>query len=133
MQKNQISQVKEFSGFLCIRRCKSLGSLKSFLSYASQLSGASVLSISHSEILSAHLRAWLQPEGCLISQVFSFLNAHRAQIFTFGGLEWLLTLTSLLTDMAGNMPFLGPSSWSEIRPIFGRHFMTNFVPWCWET
>ena len=98
--------MKEVSGFLYIGRCKSLGSRKPFLSYASQLSGASVLSISHSEILSAHLRAWLQPEGCLISQVFSFLNAHRAQIFTFGGLEWLLTLTSLLTDMAGNTPFL---------------------------
>ena len=28
---NQISQVKEFSAFLCMGRCKSLGSLKSFL------------------------------------------------------------------------------------------------------
>ena len=29
--KNQISQVKEFSAFLCIERCKRLDSLKSFL------------------------------------------------------------------------------------------------------
>ena len=40
-KKNQISQVEEFSGFLCMRRCKRLGSLKLFLSHASQLSGAS--------------------------------------------------------------------------------------------
>ena len=33
--------MKESSALLCMGRCKSLGSLKSFLSYASQLSGAS--------------------------------------------------------------------------------------------
>ena len=43
IKENQISQVKEFSAFLCMRRCKSLGSLKSFLCYAPQLSGASIL------------------------------------------------------------------------------------------
>ena len=31
IKENQISQVKEFSAFLCMGRCKSLGSLKSFL------------------------------------------------------------------------------------------------------
>ena len=35
--------MKEFSIFLFMGRCKSLGSLKSFLSYASQLSGTSFL------------------------------------------------------------------------------------------
>ena len=39
IKENQISQVKEFSTFLCIGRCKSLSSLESFLPYASQLSG----------------------------------------------------------------------------------------------
>ena len=43
IKENQIAQVKEFSAFLCMGRCKSLGSLKSFLSYASQLCGVSVL------------------------------------------------------------------------------------------
>ena len=43
IKENQISQVKEFSAFLCMGRCKSLGSLKSFLWYASQLSGAYIL------------------------------------------------------------------------------------------
>ena len=31
IKENQISQVKEFSAFLCMGRCKSLGSQKSFL------------------------------------------------------------------------------------------------------
>ena len=31
IRENQISQVKEFSTFVCLGRCKGLGSLKSFL------------------------------------------------------------------------------------------------------
>ena len=33
IKENQISQVKEFSAFVCMVRCKSLDSLKSFFSY----------------------------------------------------------------------------------------------------
>ena len=40
IKENQTSQVKEFSAFLCMGRCRSLGSLKSLLWFASQLSGA---------------------------------------------------------------------------------------------
>ena len=40
IKENQTSQVKQFSVFLCMGRCKSLCSLKSFLFCASQLSGA---------------------------------------------------------------------------------------------
>ena len=43
IKENQISQVKEFCVFLGMERWKSLGSLKSFLSYACQLSWASIL------------------------------------------------------------------------------------------
>ena len=43
IKENQISQVKEFSPFLCMGICKSLGLLKAFLSYAAQLSGGSIL------------------------------------------------------------------------------------------
>ena len=50
MKENQISQVKEFSTFLCMGRCKGLGSLKSFLGYAPQLSEASIL-FSHPKLL----------------------------------------------------------------------------------
>ena len=34
--KNQISQINDFHAFLCIGRCKSLGSLKLFLRYAKE-------------------------------------------------------------------------------------------------
>ena len=48
-KENQISKIKEFSTFLCMGRLKSLGSLKSFLSYACQLSGAGILYFSNPE------------------------------------------------------------------------------------
>ena len=41
IKENQISQ--EFITFLCMGKCKSLGLLKSFLSYASQLCGIRIL------------------------------------------------------------------------------------------
>ena len=44
-----ISQVKEFSAFLCMGRCKSLDSLKSFLSYVLQLPWVRILCFSHPE------------------------------------------------------------------------------------
>ena len=43
IKENQMSRVKEFRAFLCMGRRRSLGSLRSFLSHASQLSGASIL------------------------------------------------------------------------------------------
>ena len=43
IKENQISQVKELSTFLYMRKCKSLGSLKSFLWHALQASRASIL------------------------------------------------------------------------------------------
>lgn len=43
IKENQITQVKEYSTFPCIRRCKSLGSLKLFLGYAPPLPGARIL------------------------------------------------------------------------------------------
>ena len=49
IKENQISQVKEFSTLLCMERYNHLGSLKSFLSYASQLPGASILLLDFSQ------------------------------------------------------------------------------------
>lgn len=87
-------------------RCRSLGSLKSFLSYASQPSGARILCFSHPEILRAHRREWLQPVGARLQLFFSSLGAPRAQEFAFGGLGSLMTVTSLFTDVPGDTPFL---------------------------
>ena len=68
-------------------RCKSLGLLKSFLSYASQLSGASA---HHGEWLMApdrrHCSSWTQK-------------------FTSGGPESLMAMTFLFIDVTGNTPF----------------------------
>ena len=62
--------------FNVMGRCKRLGSLKSSISYASQLSGASLLCFSHPEFLSAHCREGLQPECGQTEQVsFFFLAA----------------------------------------------------------
>ena len=61
--------MKEFSAFLRMGGCKSLGSLKSFLSYASQLSGASILCFSHPELVRACCMEWLQPDVCWITGI----------------------------------------------------------------
>ena len=43
-----------------------------------------------------------------------------------------MTVTFLFTDMVGNTPFHSTSLWLKIQPIFGRHFVTIFAPWCWK-
>ena len=59
IKENQLSQVKEFSTFQYMGRCKSLGSLKSFLSYALHLPEASILYFHILSSLGAHCRQWL--------------------------------------------------------------------------
>jgi len=63
-EENQTSPVNEFSTFLCMGRCKSLGSLKSFLGFAPWLSRASIL-------------------------LFSILKPFR--LHHWGQLQWLLS------------------------------------------
>ena len=70
IKENQVSQVEEVITFLCIGRCESLGSLKSFLSYVSQLSRAVAYVFFHMhllQLLRAHRREWLQLGGCQIA------------------------------------------------------------------
>ena len=64
IKESQMSQVKEFSAFLCMRRCKSLGSLKPFLWYASQLLGPVACVFTSWAPLGTHCREWLQSDGC---------------------------------------------------------------------
>ena len=62
-KKKRISQGKEFSAFLYMGRCKSLGSLKSCLWYTPQLSGDSILYFHIPSFLRAHqLPPWLMLE-----------------------------------------------------------------------
>ena len=63
MKENQMSQVKGFSAFLCMRRYKSLSSLKSFLCYVPNLSGASILCFLILSSPRAHHWEWLQSDG----------------------------------------------------------------------
>ena len=84
-------------------RCKSLGSLRSFLWYAPQLSGASVLCFYLLPFLRAHCREWLQSGGCNLMparwQVFfvSFLSSLRAhQLTRWRWLQLLETVTSFV-------------------------------------
>ena len=112
IKENQVTQVEEFSPFLCVGRYKNLGSLRQFLSHAPQLSGASA------SILCLHLPSFLS-SGLTIGSgyslmaarrplFFSFLSSLRAHQLTLGGLQWLMTVASLFTDVAGNIPFLSP-------------------------
>ena len=92
--------MKEFSAFLCMGGCKSLGSLKSFLSYASQLSGASILCFSHPEFLRACCMEWLQPDVCWITGIL-LLRCPRGSEINI----WRACIADdcdLFTDMAGN-------------------------------
>ena len=62
---------QKFSALLCLGRCKSLGSLQSFLLFASQLSGASIPSSIFTSCL-----PWGSPRG--VAEVWaSFLSALR--------------------------------------------------------
>ena len=78
-------------------RCKSLGSLKSFLTCTSAVWGQGpVFSPLSSSVLTVG-------SGCRLIGVrswvfFSFLSALGAQKFPFGGLELMMTVTCFFTD-----------------------------------
>ena len=84
-----------------------LGLLKSFLSYAPNLSGATTL-FSHPELpfLKARCREWLQSDGCYKTGVLlPFGFPPQAQKLTFGSPKSLMAVTFLFTNVAGNTSF----------------------------
>ena len=115
---------------------KGLGLLKSFLLYASQLSGARILhsfrfphtparcSLSRLVVLASYQVSGIFFPGCpsvqfssvqSLSRVWLFVTPWTAagqasQKFSFGGPEWLVAVTSLFTDMARNTSFLKKTS-----------------------
>ena len=106
IKENQISQVKEFSTFLCMGRCKSLGSLKSFLSYASQLSGARVLCF---HILSSSMLTI--GSGCSPMVMRSCRYSPPSWMpWGLRSLQWKARFTDdceiPVYNVAGNIPFL---------------------------
>ena len=94
VKENQIAQVKEFSSSLWMGRCKSLGSQKSFLWCAPQLSGASILWLHMLSFLGAHHREWQQSDSCWWKVCFSFRSFLRAHRLTLEGCSCWETVTS---------------------------------------
>ena len=90
IKEDQISQVKEFSAFLCMGRCKSLGLLKSFLWYVPQLSGARILCFSGFTFGSA---VWWLLDGR-----YSFLPEFPQGSPAY--LPWCLLLLMIVTSFA---------------------------------
>ena len=107
-------------------RCKSLGLLKSFLLYTSQISGASILVFFIPKAPQLTVGS-----GCSLmaatSQASFFLGPLWAQKLTFGGLELLIAVTSLFIDMVGNSPFLtnyqrnADQNYNEVSPHTGQN------------
>ena len=89
IKENQISPVKEFSAFLYMGRCQSLGSLKPFLWQAPQLCGANIACFLIPRKLRADLWEWLQSDSCQMPGILCFLPGFPedppAQQHTFGG------------------------------------------------
>ena len=112
IKENQISYVKKFSAFLCMGRCKSLGSLEVFLSYPSQLSGVSIQYFSHPEL------PWGSWQGLAAGsqKFFSLLSALRAYQLTLDCWNpWWLWHPCLLI-------------WQEIV-----HFSYLKIVWIWNS
>ena len=89
-------QVKEFSAFLCMGRCRSLGSLKSVLSYAPLLSWASTRCF---HILSSLSSGLTVGSGC------SLMAGILLPKCPLGLQSLLMTVASLFTVLAGNIHF----------------------------
>ena len=106
-------------------RCKSLDSLKSFLSYTSHLSGP-VSCFSHPECLRAHCREQLQ-----LTSVLSFPSSLRLSSWCWSGdkLFWLRHL--LFTDMEGNIPLLTCHLFfnSYLCPVSRSHQESKYLPY----
>ena len=110
IKENQISQVKEFSVFLCMGRCKSLGSYQIADMHLSYLGPVSCV-----------FTSWLS-SGLTIGSGCSLMAAKMAGILFppecpqgsqahVEGLPSLMTVMSLFTDVTGNIPFLSCQSW----------------------
>ena len=109
MKENQISQVKELSTFLCMGRCKSLGSRKSCLWYVPQLSGASIMYFHITSFFRVHHREWLQSHGCWIADILFFPEFPQGSTVNHPGgcnCQWLWHPS--FTQMARNIPFFSP-------------------------
>ena len=108
-KEKQTSQVNEFSTFLCMGRCKSLGSLKSFLWYGPYLSWASILFFSFQNSLLVHslcgCGSW-KFDGCnilclLIWQTTFFIHVWESRL----DFSWLFLFNKVrIREVKGGLP-----------------------------
>ena len=98
LKKTRHLKFKEFSAFLCIGRCKSLGSLKSFLWHTAPLSGASIHTF----------WCWVPPQGVTAAVGYYmagilFLSWIPSGLTFRAAVMWWLDSCSILcfADMAG--------------------------------
>ena len=103
VKENQISQIKEFGAFLCVGKFKILVSLKSFLSYAPQLSEASILCFQILRSLKLHHWGCLQSDDCQMAGI-SYFHGESLQVLPSGRLL-MWWLDPLFTDMTGSLTF----------------------------
>ena len=119
IKENQISQVKEFSAFVCMVRCKSLDSLKSFFSYDLSFLGT-VSCVFH--ILSSSMLT--------VGSGWSLVAArsHRYSFWVPFGLRnlhleiwnsWLLSNSCLLIWLEV-FHFLYPTLWNSSKQLSGH-------------
>lgn len=104
IKENYISQIREFSTFLCRGRCKGLNSLKSFPWCAPQLSGASILFSPAEGSPSRVAAVWLLLDGRYSLSPSWVLSGPPGSPW-----EWLplpMTVTPLVYWYAGNVSFL---------------------------
>ena len=110
--------------------CKSLGSLKSFLWYAH---------LSYLGSVSWVFTPWVFP-GLTVGSgyslivavwqvFFSLLSSHQVSTAYLEGLQLLMTVTFLFTDMAGNISFLNTVIFIHPKDLF-LTFVTNIIHWC---
>ena len=114
-KENQISQVKEFSTFLCMGRCKSLSSLKSILcTRPSYLGPVSCVSTS-----------WVS-SGLTIGNGCSLMAARR-QVFLPSWVFWGLTSSpSVVAGIPGDCDIFVIPSWCDRKYSISCLFTLRF-------
>ena len=81
------------------------GSLKSFFSYAPQLSGLGSCVFTFWASFPQGSGEWIPSDGCLKAGILLFPELPQNSPAPIGGLQSLMIVTSLFTDMAGAFHF----------------------------
>ena len=98
-------------------RCKSLGSLKSFLWYALELSGASILCFHILSFLGALCREWLQSVGCWMAGILFSPEFPPGSLALVAGLQSLVTVASFVYWYGRKYSIYHDTSYLDFPPL----------------